>query len=356
MRPTVWAALRASCRVGGMPRPTSVAYAQRHLSPVCNLGAFRYRNDQAPAVATPEPTEITLPEETDQGTGEGTDPVETRIQRWLPAGFRLEHDAGSSTFYLRADGPSGEKVTVVSVVPTPNWLPHARGPTSGEPSTRSKLLMRMKYQKQRTGAIHTPLRFHVAIQRTRKIPSPHASTHSSRRTHESPAATKLATSSFVVTCASVASTLVVDGLTFIPNDIYPLDTLHGQEDVFRHLYQGPRWNQRQLAERACGDCFQLSPVDLGRHEGGSGSDHRRFGLHYEQEVDTLYDKFGHFPVHTVHPDLYNALLQYLEEVGMTDGMAALLEDIAATLQEEAMSGWEANLKDFLSGGRGAPSP
>ena len=275
--------------------------------------------------------------------------------RRLPAGYTLEQDLHGGYFRLRGTCPSGEHLCITCNVPAAKWFPgHLRRSGMGISSRKDEFgsnaddagdtndlgkQRRPKWSAPRAGDAVTrwPLRFHALVHRIAM-----SSAGSSRFG---------SCNALLMMCACQAGTLAVDTvvpLAYSAQDLTANLDQVGDLEVLRRTYFGPTWNQRRLAELKCGGEF-LGPSPLMNGFRGTATDTQCSGsTRFELDAETIYDKFGHLPVNTVQPALYDALIAHLEtSCGLDDNLASLIEDIAEELQAEALRHWRKTCRAAL---------
>ena len=142
-------------------------------------------------------------------------------------------------------------------------------------------------------------------------------------------------------CSTVAPAgcLRVDSVSFLKDPALLLEPTdvdkHSQNS---HLYQGPRLHQGHLSDSLCGDHDrQLNPLGTSPFnaltKAGHSLDRSPTGSKHYFRPDVLpsnsiYEKFGHWPVHTVSPALNTALVNSLRGRGVDDALAAFVHQYA----------------------------
>lgn len=147
-----------------------------------------------------------------------------------------------------------------------------------------------------------------------------------------------------ITARANAGLLVIDGLAFHdnPNDV--LESSPEAHEARSSVYRGPMLNQRHLAEYLC-HTPPLTPVVPTRQ-------HHEFYYHAIRGRETRFNHFGHMPINTVNPRLYNALHEYLGELGVDDCLAEFVERYARKhAWPEEISNWRSQLLRQLKGAK-----
>ena len=142
-------------------------------------------------------------------------------------------------------------------------------------------------------------------------------------------------------CSTVAPAgcLRVDGVSFM----HDAGLLLEPSDLAKHsanslAYQGPRLHQSHLADQLCGGHNRhLNPRAVAPHnthiKAGNSLDRNPSGSKDFFRPDALpensiFERFGHWPVHTVSPPLNDAIVTALRARGVNDGLAAFVHQFA----------------------------
>ncbi|KNH08703.1 hypothetical protein XU18_0823 [Perkinsela sp. CCAP 1560/4] len=99
----------------------------------------------------------------------------------------------------------------------------------------------------------------------------------------------------------------------------------------RSTYQGPTFHNGMLASLALG-----IPVMDTVHP---SRQHARNWYNPYQGVLTKYTKYDHMPVHTINPELYDAVLQYVNEIGITDDLATFMKNYTTYILDKETTQW-----------------
>eukprot|EP00760_Papus_ankaliazontas_P011973 PhM_4_TR15144/c0_g1_i1/m.18907 len=135
-----------------------------------------------------------------------------------------------------------------------------------------------------------------------------------------------------VMCSTVNGVLCIDGISFqdTPRDAFE----HSPEkhQVRRCSYQGPLMHQGHLAALSMGVPQLDTTYRL--HQGRLNFYDPHQGTH------TRYTRYDHLPVHTLSPELYTSIMEYLmHDVGIDDHLALFLDDYVKYLKRTETERW-----------------
>lgn len=139
------------------------------------------------------------------------------------------------------------------------------------------------------------------------------------------------------------STLSIDGISFVKSIRHALDRSVTAAMDRRDTYQGPQLHQGLLAECAFSTSFATpNPVYPPRQ-------HRALSLRPNFNAKySPYARYGaHFPVHTIQPELYDAVHAWCAEMGLDDAFARDMRKIAMETAEREMKSWKRNVLELL---------
>lgn len=149
-----------------------------------------------------------------------------------------------------------------------------------------------------------------------------------------------------VTASCLADfTLSIDSVSFVNHTSSVRELLERSPDALisrRNFYQGPRLHQGHLAEYALGTNFSVSPIALPRQ-------HRALPLKLSSKYNPCpagaSSRYGHHPVHTVPPRVYDSLFRWFGALGIDDTFAADVRSIAMEVVDLEYSNWRATVVD-----------
>lgn len=107
-------------------------------------------------------------------------------------------------------------------------------------------------------------------------------------------------------------------------------------------YLGPLLHQGHLADAVCNTSDCINPLSRPRH-------FAKFpGNPYNAHRSVFNTKFGHLPVHTLHPDAFCALSDYFEELGISEeDFLFFVEEFVCCLGYHAQKSWENKTRNIL---------
>ena len=210
-----------------------------------------------------------------------------------PAPFVVSHGERSSLFRVTGRSPTGEEIHIHAQLPTHD----SRRPSSGIPA---------------------PLLWSAAITR--------------------------GGFTMDLVCSTLdPGLLCIDGMAFYNSPAESCEHAEAANRLRRTTYQGPLFHNGALASFALG----IPVVDTVNAQRQSA---RNWYNPYQGTL-TKYTKFDHMPVHTIDPDLCEAALQYAQEMGVTDDMAAFMAEYAAHAVAVETERWCDDILAFVGEGK-----
>lgn len=276
-----------------------------------------------------------------------------------PQGFFVDYDEGAGRFVTSGKSLLGE--FIVAIVDVPNRLDilekendrlYAAAQLKEVPSGDQKFLPLNRMSDRRKLRERT----HRLLRRTHKV------TAAGESLGELPASFRLVVLPLVKGCASfspkfqvsppkgalalcitascIAGALSVQTLTVLNNPATALERTAHSAHKLRHRYLGPMLSRQYLAEAICDSEFHVNSL---------------YPLRQHEEFDTRQDFtsradlgafFGHFPVHTLNAEAYDAVARYVKEALFDDGdaFARYIERQTAVVCEHELSLWENTVK------------
>lgn len=152
-----------------------------------------------------------------------------------------------------------------------------------------------------------------------------------------------------------AGTLALDGAVFHNDPSSVLDDSLDAWDAAREAYQGPQLQQRGLAQVVCQvDGGAVNPFSSAAAFSVAGDPrHERSDFLTYRGAETKHTRFGHQPVHTVPPVLYDAIARYAMDLGVNDGLALFVHRHARYVQKTAQWQWSRDLRSVFRAGSSA---
>lgn len=144
--------------------------------------------------------------------------------------------------------------------------------------------------------------------------------------------------------ASVNGALAIDGAVFHSDPSAVLDDSLEAWGAAKELYQGPQLQQRHLAQIALQ--YDGAPNPFVSHP-----QREKFCFSPYIGHETKYTKYGHQPVHTVPPAVYNAVARYAQDLGVDDALARFVHQHARHVQFVARKQWREEVAAVLAASR-----
>jgi hypothetical protein len=146
-----------------------------------------------------------------------------------------------------------------------------------------------------------------------------------------------------VRCSAFDESITIDGLSFHRDDGQALISkpTPANFSALASFYTGPRLHQRHLAEvvAQADTSHSLLPITNDPHSLQS----LEYSLYHGNPHLNRFTHYGHHPVHTIEPPLYNRLVPYLETLGINEALGAFLRRYGAWLQRTERKRWSADV-------------
>ncbi|CAD2220913.1 hypothetical protein AGDE_03821 [Angomonas deanei] len=113
-----------------------------------------------------------------------------------------------------------------------------------------------------------------------------------------------------------------------------IDTTPGPEQAINQNYKGPNINQSDLADNIIGKDLRSSPISSSRQLLNEYFDE------YSNYRISAKLKYGHWPVHTISPDLGEKIENVVNALGIDDNVAEYFDRVLPLLEEEEYNTWK----------------
>lgn len=142
-----------------------------------------------------------------------------------------------------------------------------------------------------------------------------------------------------------ARMLVIDSLVVHPSDISALDPSQEGQRAFKALYQGPAMHKREYMEATLNISSAVSPL----------APHRQWREVPDSQffsATSRFSRYGHLPMHTVSPAVYDAVAAYVHDgLRVTDAVAEFVDAYARCMQSDETALWAASVREHTRLGK-----
>jgi len=145
-----------------------------------------------------------------------------------------------------------------------------------------------------------------------------------------------------VACSTVNTVLSVDGIAFYDS---PKEAFEHSQEAHRHrraTYQGPLLHQGMLAALSTGCPHTFDRTVLPQRQAAANWYNAYQGTH------TRWTRYDHLPVHTVAPELLDALVPYLQSLGIDDHLAAFMGSYREEVMAKETAAWRRLVKEVIA--------
>ena len=217
-----------------------------------------------------------------------------------PAGYEVFHTPGHDTFRLRSTGPFGEGIHVCCTLPT------------------------VDARRVQPCDVEAPVKWSAAV-------------------------SKPLNPGIALTCSTLAEGLLcIDSLFFDNTEeeregpgwgYNPMPINDSTRAFHRSTYQGPMLHNGRLAALATG--VPVTDTTYPQRQALRNAQNPYQGTH------TPFTRYDHMPVHTLDPDIFQLVADYLAELGIGDQLAEFVANYASYVKISEAQTWSDNLRAIL---------